>query len=211
MPQINFTNYTKVIKKKTILDDITFQFDSGKIYGLHGRNGSGKTMILRAISGLIFPTSGSVQVGDQVIHKDVDFPAETGVIIEHTDLLPQYTAFDNLKMLSRINNVASDDDINSALLAVGLEGHEKEKVKSFSLGMRQKLSIAQAIFEHPKLLLLDEPTNALDQETIRDVRQILLGLKQDGATIIIASHNKEDLDVLADEILLIHDERINIA
>lgn len=208
MPQINFDDYSKIIKNKTILSHVTFQFDAGKIYGLYGRNGSGKTMILRAIAGLIFATEGKVSVDHQVIHQDIDFPESTGIIIENTDLLPQYTAFYNLKLLAKINRVATDADILQALQDVGLAGHEDEKVKSFSLGMRQKLSIAQAIFEHPKLLLLDEPTNALDEQTINQVREILLRFKEAGGTIIIASHNKDDLNILADEIVKVEQHRI---
>lgn len=201
MSTVKITNLTKKIKDKIILNNVNFQFKPGNIYGLYGRNGSGKTMLLRAISGLIFPTEGTIEIDDKIMHKDISFPPSVGVIIENTNLLPQYDGFTNLKILSKIKNVVSDDDIREAIKKVGLDPDSKLKVKAYSLGMKQRLAIAQAIFEKPNLLLLDEPTNALDEDSINSVRKILLELKKSGTTIIIASHNKEDLKILADETL----------
>jgi ABC-2 type transport system ATP-binding protein len=195
---ISIVNLTKKIKDKVVLDEVTYEFKEGNIYGLYGRNGSGKTMLLRAIAGLIFSTKGKILVDEKEMHKDISFPPNMGLIIENTNLLPQYDAFTNLKILAKIKNVASDSDIKEAIAAVGLDPENKQLVKTFSLGMKQKLAIAQAIFEKPSLLLLDEPTNALDEESIYKVRNLLLEMKEKGATIIIASHNKEDLNILSD-------------
>ncbi len=205
---VKFENYTKIIKKKTILDNLNLVLKSGKIYGLHGRNGSGKTMLLRAISGLILPTSGCVSIDGQKVGKDIEFPSSIGVIIEHMNLVGEYTAKKNLQLLSKINHIATELDINEALIKVGLDPNCKQKVKTFSLGNKQKLNIAQAIMEHPKLILLDEPTNALDADTVKMVRELLLELKENGSLIIIASHQSDDLSILCDEIIEMDEGRI---
>ena len=150
MSYIEIINMSKKIKKRNVLENITVSFEKGKIYGLYGRNGSGKTMLLRAVAGLIRPSEGEIFVDGKQLHKDISFPPSVGVIIEHTSLLPQFDAYTNLKNLSKIKKVASDEDIDMALKEVGLSG-EKKKVREYSLGMRQKLAIAQAIFEKPEL------------------------------------------------------------
>lgn len=195
---IALNNISKRIKNKDILVQVAYEFEPGKIYGLYGRNGSGKTMLLRAIAGLISLDDGEITIDDKTLHKDMDFPESVGVIIEHTNLLPQYDAFTNLKLLSKIKKVATEEDIRNAILAVGLDPDCKDRVWTYSLGMKQRLAIAQAIFENPDILLLDEPTNALDEKSIDMVRGILLQKKAEGKTIILASHNKEDLDILSD-------------
>ena len=204
MKKIQIKNLSKEIKGKYILGNINLTFEQGKIYGLYGRNGSGKTMLLRALAGLLIPTEGEIDMDGKILHKDMDFPENVGIIIENTSLLPQFDGFTNLKQLGKIRNVATDEDIDKALDTVGLKG-ETKKVKAYSLGMRQRLSIAQAIFEKPELLLLDEPTNALDENYINKVREILLKEKDRGAIVIIASHNKDDLGILADEIISMSD------
>ena len=204
MNKIQVKNLSKEIKGKYILNNINLSFERGKIYGLYGRNGSGKTMLLRALAGLLIPTEGEIDIDGKILHKDMDFPENVGIIIENTSLLPQFDGFTNLKQLGKIRNVATDEDIDNALDTVGLKG-ETKKVKAYSLGMRQRLSIAQAIFEKPELLLLDEPTNALDENYINKVREILLKEKDRGAIVIIASHNKDDLRILADEIISMSD------
>lgn len=190
------------------MDHVNYSFDSGKIYGLYGRNGSGKTMLMRAIAGLIYPTDGKVLIDGKELHKDISFPSDTGIIIENMELMPQYDAYTNLKLLSKIQKKATDEDIKEALDKVGLANTGKSKVRTFSLGMKQKLSIAQAIFERPKLLMLDEPTNALDEKSVEDVRNLLLELKNQGTTIIIASHNKEDINNLSDVVLEVDNGKI---
>lgn len=206
--KVVFKNYNKLIKKKEILTDINLTFESGKIYGLHGHNGSGKTMLLRAICGLILPTSGSVTVDGKTVGKDIEFPDSVGVIIENMSLIPEYTGFKNLQLLAGIKKKIGDSEIRDTLISVGLDPDDKRKVKEYSLGMKQKLNFAQAIMEKPELLLLDEPTNAMDVQTVEKVRSILAEMKEKGTLIIIASHNKEDLDALCDEFIDICDGKI---
>ena len=208
MITVEISNYTKKIREINVLENINYRFEGGKIYGLVGRNGSGKTMMLRAIAGLIYPTDGHVIINDKVLHKDISFPKNTGIIIENTEMLPQYDGFTNLKLLAKISKKATDEDIMEALQRVGLGDVGKKKVKAYSLGMRQKLSIAQAIFEKPEILLLDEPTNALDEKSVEGVRKILFEFKGRGALIILASHNKEDIERLSDEVLEMDNGRL---
>lgn len=207
MSEIIIENLSKTIKNNKILDNVNLTFESGHVYGLVGRNGSGKTMLLRAICGLIFPDSGKVIIDGKQLHKDISFPESCGIIIENTDLLPNFSAFDNLKMLSEIKNTANDNMIKSAIKSVGLDPDSKKKVKTFSLGMKQRLSIAQALFEDPDILLLDEPTNALDEDGVNDVRRILLEQKKKNKLIIIASHNKEDISLLSDIVISVSNGR----
>ncbi|MGX9161939.1 ATP-binding cassette domain-containing protein [Priestia megaterium] len=208
MTTIIASNLSKKIKKQYVLKDINYTFDTGMVYGLYGRNGSGKTMLLRALSGLIRPSEGSILIDNKKLHEDISFPPSIGVIIENTSLLPQYDAFTNLKILAKIKNIASDEDIKEAIKRVGLDPLSKLKVKKFSLGMKQRLSIAQAIFEKPDIILLDEPTNAIDEEGITSIRNLLLKEKDRGATIVIASHNKEDLTILADKKIIMNSGEI---
>lgn len=207
MSEIIIENLSKTIKNNKILDNVNLTFESGHVYGLVGRNGSGKTMLLRAICGLIFPDSGKVIIDGKQLHKDISFPESCGIIIENTDLLPNFSAFDNLKMLSEIKNTANDNMIKSAIKSVGLDPDSKKKVKTFSLGMKQRLSIAQALFEDPDILLLDEPTNALDEDGVNDVRRILLEQKKKNKLIIIANHNKEDISLLSDTVISVSNGR----
>mgnify|MGYP000141964805 FL=1 len=207
MSEIIIENLSKTIKNNKILDNVNLTFESGHVYGLVGRNGSGKTMLLRAICGLIFPDSGKVIIDGKQLHKDISFPESCGIIIENTDLLPNFSAFDNLKMLSEIKNTANDNMIKSAIKSVGLDPDSKKKVKTFSLGMKQRLSIAQALFEDPDILLLDEPTNALDEDGVNDVRRILLEQKKKNKLIIIASHNKEDISLLSNTVISVSNGR----
>lgn len=201
MSTITIENVTKKLKGKTILDNVNLVFEGGLIYGLVGKNGSGKTMLLRLISGLIFADEGSVKINDRQLHKDLSIPESCGVMIENTELLPSMTAFDNLKMLSKIKNTANDEMILKALSDVGLDPESTKKVRSFSLGMKQRLSIAQTIFEDPDILLLDEPTNALDDEGAALVRDLLIRLRNTGKIIIIASHSREDISLLTDKVI----------
>lgn len=210
MSYVEMHEVTKVIRKKTVLDQISVSFEKGRIYGLCGRNGSGKTMLLRAVAGLIYPTEGEITIGGQILHKDISFPPSVGVIIENTSLLPQFDAYTNLKHLSKIKNVATDEEIYRTLDEVGLGG-EKKKVWEYSLGMRQKLAIAQALFEQPELLLLDEPTNGLDEESVERVKNLLIRERDRGTLILLASHNKEDMEFLSDEILVMSGGKIKTA
>ncbi|AHI54647.1 ABC transporter ATP-binding protein [Listeria ivanovii] len=195
---IKIVNLHKQIKHTEVLTNINYSFESGKIYGIFGKNGSGKTMLLRSLAGLIIPTSGEIFIDDKQLHQDISFPPSMGIIIENMELLPQFDARTNLKILSKIKNIASEEVIDNSIDRVGLTPHIDKKVKKYSLGMKQRLNIAQAIFEKPAVILLDEPINAIDDQGIELINQLLLEEKQRGATIIIASHHKEDIAPLCD-------------
>lgn len=192
-------NYCKSIKSRPILNNVSYNFEYGKIYGIYGHNGSGKTMLLRAIAGLLVPDSGSVVIDGKVLHKDMSFPPSIGIVIENMNLLPQYNAFDNLKILGKIKKTATDENIKTALERVGLKSDLK--VKKFSLGMKQRLNIAQAVFEKQKIILLDEPTNALDNDGVQLIYKLLKEEKERGALVVITTHHKEDLEEICDVVL----------
>ena len=181
-----------------MLDNINLEFERGKIYGLVGRNGSGKTMLMKAICGFIFPTSGKVFVRGKEVGADVDIPHNIGVIIEQPGFLPSYSAYKNLIFLSKINGIIGNKEITDTLELVGLSHVGNKKVGKFSMGMKQRLGIAQAIMENPDILILDEPMNGLDDKGVEDMRKVFMHLKEQGKTIIMASHNREDIETLCD-------------
>lgn len=205
---IQLQNVTKRIKENTVLDNVSYTFKSGFVYGLYGQNGSGKTMLLRAISGLINLDSGSIFIDGEKLHDKIEFPPETGIVIENMELLPECSAKRNLQMLAKIKNIADEKDISFSLERVGLDPESDKKVKKFSLGMKQRLNIAQAIFENQKIILLDEPTNALDEDAVQLIYKIIREEKSRGATIIVATHHKEDLKEVCDVILKIAEGKI---
>lgn len=205
---IQLQNVTKRIKENTVLDNVSYTFKSGFVYGLYGQNGSGKTMLLRAISGLINLDSGSIFIDGEKLHDKIEFPPETGIVIENMELLPECSAKRNLQMLAKIKNIADEKDIIFSLERVGLDPDSDKKVKKFSLGMKQRLNIAQAIFENQKIISLDEPTNALDEEAVQLIYKIIREEKSRGATIIVATHHKEDLKEVCDVILKIAEGKI---
>lgn len=204
---VEIKNYCKSIKSRPILNNVSYNFEYGKIYGLYGHNGSGKTMLLRAIAGLLVPDSGSVVIDGKVLHKDMSFPPSIGIVIENMNLLPQYNAFDNLKILGKIKKTATDEDITTALERVGLKSDLK--VKKFSLGMKQRLNIAQAVFEKQKIILLDEPTNALDNDGVQLIYKLLKEEKERGALVVITTHHKEDLEEICDVVLKMTEGELN--
>lgn len=205
---IQLQNVTKRIKENTVLDNVSYTFKSGFVYGLYGQNGSGKTMLLRAISGLINLDSGSIFIDGEKLHDKIEFPPETGIVIENMELLPECSAKRNLQMLAKIKNIADEKDIIFSLERVGLDPDSDKKVKKFSWGMKQRLNIAQAIFENQKIILLDEPTNALDEDAVQLIYKIIREEKSRGATIIVATHHKEDLKEVCDVILKIAEGKI---
>lgn len=205
---IQLQNVTKRIKENTVLDNVSYTFKSGFVYGLYGQNGSGKTMLLRAISGLINLDSGSIFIDGEKLHDKIEFPPETGIVIENMELLPECSAKRNLQMLAKIKNIADEKDISFSLERVGLDPDSDKKVKKFSLGMKQRLNIAQAIFENQKIILLDEPTNALDEDAVQLIYKIIREEKSRGATIIVATHHKEELKEVCDVILKIAEGKI---
>ncbi|MCM1167143.1 MAG: ATP-binding cassette domain-containing protein [Lachnospiraceae bacterium] len=197
---ITIKNLTKRFKEVTVLDDINVEFENGKVHGLIGRNGSGKTMLMKCICGIVPYKIGEIRVNDKIIGKDVDIPDNVGVIIETPGFLPNYSGFNNLKFLAKIRNKIGKEKIRTAIKSVGLNPDDKKHVGKYSLGMRQRLGLAQAIMEDPDLLILDEPMNGLDKDGVKDMRQYLLDLKAQGKTILIASHSAEDIDVLCDTV-----------
>lgn len=197
---ITVENIVKKFGDITVLNHISINFDQGKIHGLIGRNGSGKTMLMKSICGIVPLTSGKITVNGKTIGKDADIPDNTGVIIETPGFLPNYSAYNNLKFLAAIKGQIGKKEIRNAIKSVGLNPDDKKKVGKFSLGMRQRLGLAQSIMENPDLLILDEPMNGLDKDGIKDMRKYLLDLKARGKTILIASHSAEDIDVLCDTV-----------
>lgn len=199
---IQVEHAVKKFRGQTVLSDINLCFEKGKIYGVIGRNGSGKTVLFKCICGLMRLTSGSITVEGKIIGKDIDFPKNVGMIIEHPGFLPHYNGYENLKMLASYRNMIGKQEIKDAIRTVGLDPEDKKRVGKYSLGMRQRLGIAQAIMEHPDILILDEPMNGLDNNGVEDIRSLLLGLKEwNGATILLASHNREDIQILCDEVI----------
>lgn len=188
------------IGKQELLKNISVNFNYGKIYGIIGRNGSGKTLLFKCISGFILPTHGDIQVIGEQVGKDIDFSGHMGVIIETPGFIPHYSAYRNLKILADISGGAKKERIIECIRMVGLNEKEKKPVKKYSLGMRQRLGLAQAIMEDPQVLVLDEPMNGLDKHGVEDVRKLLLQLKEQDKTILIASHNAEDIRLLCDEV-----------
>ncbi len=197
---ISVSNAVKDFKNHRVIDEVSLEFERGKIYGIVGRNGSGKTVLFKCICGFTPLTSGKIFVNGKVVGKDINIPKNIGVIIETPGFLPNYSGYKNLRFLASINNKISKDDICNTLSAVGLDPKSKKHVGKYSLGMRQRLGIAQAIMENPDILILDEPMNGLDNDGVKDIRNLLLKIKGEGKTILLASHNREDISVLCDEV-----------
>jgi len=206
--QIEINNLSKIIRGIPVLEDINLVFKSGNIYGLRGKNGSGKTMLMRCLSGLILPTKGRILIGEKELGKDMAFPESIGVLIENPSFLPNYTGFKNLKLLASLKGRINDEKISDTLEKVGLNPEDTRKYKKYSLGMKQRLGIACAIMEDPEIIILDEPINALDENGVALVKKQLIELKKNGAIIIVACHDKEELEFLSDEIYELYDGRL---
>lgn len=200
MAVISIRDLTKTFRVNMVLNNVSLEIEAGTVTGLIGRNGSGKTMLMKCICGLISPTSGSVTVQGKRVGKDVDIPDNIGVIIETPGFLPNFSGYKNLMQLARIRRKIGKNEIRAAMERVGLNPDDKKHVGKYSLGMRQRLGLAQAIMENPELLILDEPMNGLDKDGVKEMRQYLLDLKSQGKTILIASHSAEDIDVLCDTV-----------
>lgn len=196
--KIKVENIEKQIKGNEVLKNVSFEFESGKVYGIYGRNGSGKTMLMRSILGLINLDSGKIMIDEDEIGKDIDFPQSVGAMIENPGFFSYSTGYENLKLLAEIKNIIGEQEIREMINKVGLDDKDKRTVSKYSLGMRQRLAIAQAVMEKPKLLVLDEPTNALDEEGVEMFRKIIKEEVKRDTLIIISSHNKEDIDILSD-------------
>lgn len=197
---IEVKNVSLTLQKNPILKNVSASFEKGKIHGLIGRNGSGKTMLMKCICGFVKPTDGEITVDGKRIGKDCDFPENAGIIIETPGFVPYYSGLKNLKLLAALKGKISADEIKNTMRQVGLDPDLKRHVRKYSLGMRQRLGLAQAIMENPELLVLDEPMNGLDKDGVKDMREYLLDLKGKGKTILIASHSAEDIDILCDRV-----------
>ena len=197
---ISVKNLSKSFGQERVLKNVTRDFEKGKIHGIVGNNGSGKTVLMKCICGFLIPDSGSITVNGERVGVDVDFPRDMGLIIETPGFLPNMTGVKNLEILASLNKKIGLEDIAAAIRRVGLDPLMKKPVGKYSLGMRQRLGIAQAIMEEPALLILDEPLNGLDKHGVREMRQLIKGLKEQGKTILLASHNQGDIDELCDTV-----------
>ena len=200
MNRIDLENVSKTIRNNEVLKDISLHFESGNIYGFVGRNGSGKTMLFRMIAGLIKPTRGSVSYNGKVLGSELDIIPRLGLVIENVGLYPEFTGLRNLKMLAMINSLIGEQEIREAITRVGLDPDDRRTVRKYSLGMKQRIVLAQAIMECPDVLILDEPTNALDEDGVEQIRNLIREEKERGALVLIASHNREDISSLCDVI-----------
>lgn len=201
---------SKSFGKQAILDHISVDFEKGKVYGITGRNGSGKTVFLKILCGLMLPNQGTVSVDGKTIGKDMDFPESVGAIIESPGFLPYWSGYKNLTYLASLRNRIGAAEISDAMNLVGLDPKDKKPVGKYSLGMKQRLGMAQAIMENPQLLILDEPMNSLDADSVSHMRILLKDMRNSGKTIILASHMQEDLAVLCDELYELKEGNLHI-
>lgn len=208
MAEIKIKNAAKSIKGHTVLDNITLTLESPNVIGFKGINGSGKTMLMRLICGLISPTTGNVLIDGKLLGKEISFPPSLGLLLENPAFIDDYSAFDNLKLLASIKGKATDEKIRDSIERVGLSSANNKKYKKYSLGMKQRLGIAAAIMEAPDIIILDEPTNSLDDSGVELVKDIVTEEKNRGALIIVSCHDKSVLEFLSDEIYTITDGRI---
>ena len=198
--KIELIHVTKKFGQELVLKEVNLTLEQGRVYGIVGNNGSGKTVLMKCICGFLIPTTGLIRVFGSSIGQDVDFPESLGVIIETPGFLTNLTGRKNLEILAGMRRKIGPAEILQVLEKVGLDPALKKPVANYSLGMRQRLGIAQAIMEDPKLLILDEPFNGLDKHGVGEIRKLLLELKEEGKTILLASHNEEDIRILCDEV-----------
>lgn len=208
MMNIKISHVSKTIKNNPVIKDISMELQSGAVYGFKGINGSGKTMLMRLISGLIRPSQGEISMNGKILGKDISFPNSIGVFLENPAFLDAYSGFNNLKLLASIKSVASDEDIRNTLLRVGLDPDSNKKYKKYSLGMKQRLGIAAAIMEKPEIVILDEPTNSLDEDGVDLVKHIVRNEKERGALVVVSCHDEEILKGMSDELFLLEQGRL---
>lgn len=201
---ISLKNVSKSYKGLTLFQNVNLDIEKGSICGIVGPNGSGKSVLFKMICGFVFPDEGSIVVDGVEIGKSKRFPDNIGIIIDRPGYIANKTGFQNLKELAMIRGKISDEKIAETMEKVGLQPQAKQKVKHYSLGMKQKLAIAQAIMEDQQILILDEPFNALDAESVNNIRHLLLSFKSEGRTILLTSHNQEDIDILCDRVFRIN-------
>ena len=197
---IEVQNVVKRFRDQVVLKNVSISFEKGQIHGIVGRNGSGKTVLFKCICGLMHPEEGVILVNGKRVGRDVDMPEDIGAIIEAPGFLPNYSGYKNLRFLANIRRKIGKEEILNVLKTVGLDPKSRKHVGKYSLDMKQRLGIAQAIMEDPDILLLDEPMNGLDNAGVQDIRALLLELKAQGKTILLASHNHEDIAALCDTV-----------
>lgn len=206
--KLTLENVSKTLKGTKIIENVSLTLVGGRVYGLQGYNGSGKTMLMRLMAGLIRPTEGQIDIDGQVLGRDIDFPPSIGLLLENPAFLPNYTGMENLTLIASLNGRADNARIREGIARVGLDPEDKRKYRKYSLGMKQRLGIACAIFETPDMILLDEPTNALDQDGVALVNDIIKQERERGALVVLASHAQESMESLADEIYVIEQGKI---
>ncbi|MBA9087881.1 ABC-2 type transport system ATP-binding protein [Fontibacillus solani] len=207
---IEVLNVSKSFKGNLLLDQVNATFEKGKIYGITGPNGSGKSVLFKLICGFINPDQGEIRIHPDYCGKTKDFPNNFGIIIDRPGYLAGHTGFENLRRWADIRRSINNDRIRETMILLGLDPEARQKMKSYSLGMKQKIALAQAIMEHQEVLILDEPFNALDTDSVDSVRQLLLNYKREGKTIILTSHNREDIDLLCDRIYQFRNRKLEL-
>ncbi len=201
-------NVSKKIRGKEILNDVNLMLESGMVYGFVGRNGSGKTMLFRALSGLMKINEGTITLDGKILHKDFNVLPSLGIVLENAGLYPNMTGMDNLRYLASMKKIIGDEEISQTVMRVGLNPKDKRVYRKYSLGMKQRLAIAQAVMERPDIIMLDEPTNSLDEFGVEEIRKIILEERERGAMVLLASHNKEDIHRLVDKLYRIENGRV---
>lgn len=207
---LKITNVSKRFKKHNVLENINAEFQYGKIYGIVGANGSGKSVLFKIICGFIQADSGTISIDGQTIGEDIDFLPDVGVLIEKPGFIEEYTCLQNLKYLASINKKIDERQIKEYLALVGLDANNKDKVKNYSLGMRQRLAIAQAIMENQKIIILDEPFNGLDKKGCGKIKEVILKMKQQGKLVLLTSHIEGDLEELSEQIFELSEGKLSV-
>ena len=202
--KIEIKEYTKELDHNIILKNINLQLEGGKIYGLIGRNGSGKSILLKSICGLAEINTGEIKINNKILGKDIEFSPDIGAVLDGAGFIPYLSGFKNLKLLASINNKITDEDIRETMKSLLLEPNDNKPYKKYSLGMKHKLALAQALMESPKILILDEPFNAIDNESVKEIRDRLIKYRDKGALILITSHIAEDIILMCDEVFKIN-------
>lgn len=210
MKLIEILNVSKAFKGNLLFNQVNAVFEAGRIYGITGPNGSGKSVLFKMICGFIKPDQGEIRIHPDFKKKKSDFPDKFGVIIDRPGYLGNQTGFENLRSWAQIQRKIGDKDIKRVMQLVGLDPTAPQKMRSYSLGMKQKVAIAQAIMEDQQVLILDEPFNALDNDSVINIRKLLLQYKQEGKTIILTSHNQEDINVLCDFVYQVQNQKLEL-
>lgn len=209
--RVELKKATKVLGRRKVLDGVSASLENGRIYGLYGRNGSGKTMLLRAMCGLVTLTSGAVEIDGEPLRPGKSFPQSVGVLIENPGFVESYSGMRNLHMIASIRSSATDEDIEFLMRLFDLDPGDRRKVRAYSLGMKQKLGIVCALMERPSLVLLDEPFNALDDAACATLSKLLTAMRNEGALVVVASHDRVGLEAISDSLLFVERGRVSIA